>query len=157
MQRRGSKPFPCSCLGMEATQRADAVLIFDSQTADCLDLASRLALFCPLAIAFGFPLLPKSPRMNYDPKYAVHLTEKEREQLEKLRVEGQRGGGETLPSLPTLKSDAGPEVFGPAAEQVSEGLDVSLGLMQAACQAYAEQRLTAALERKRPAGIVGGI
>jgi len=47
-----------------------------------------------------------------------------------------------------LKADAGPEGSELTDEQVSQALDVSLGLVHAARQAYVEQGLTAALERK---------
>ena len=47
-----------------------------------------------------------------------------------------------------LKADAGPEGSGRTDEQVSQALNVSVGLVHLARQAYVEQGLSAALERK---------
>lgn len=86
--------------------------------------------------------------MNYNTKYVVRLTGEEREQLEKLVKTGRVAAAKRCRAHVLLKADAGPEGSGPTDRQVSEALDVSLGLVHAARQAYVEQGLTAALERK---------
>ena len=47
-----------------------------------------------------------------------------------------------------LKADAGPEGSGRTDQETSEALDVSVGLVHDVRQAYVEQGLSAALERK---------
>jgi len=86
--------------------------------------------------------------MNYNTKYVVRLTGEEREQLEKLVKTGKVAAAKRCRAQVLLKSDAGPEGSGPTDEQVSQALDVSVGLVHLARQAYVEQGLSAALERK---------
>jgi len=86
--------------------------------------------------------------MNYNTKYVVRLAEQEREQLEKLVKTGKVAAAKRCRAQVLLKADAGPEGSGPTDQQVSEALDVSVGLVHSARQAYVEAGLTAALERK---------
>jgi len=86
--------------------------------------------------------------MNYDTKYVVRLAEQEREQLEKLVKTGKVAAAKRCRAQVLLKADAGPAGSGPTDQQVSEALDVSVGLVHSARQAYVEAGLTAALERK---------
>ena len=86
--------------------------------------------------------------MNYNSKYVVRLAGEEREQLEKLVKTGKVAAAKRCRAQVLLKADAGPEGSGPTDEQVSEALDVSVGLVHSARQAYVEAGLTAALERK---------
>ena len=85
--------------------------------------------------------------MNYNTKYVVRLTEEEREQLSKLvktgKVAAKRCRAQVL-----LKADGGPEGSGLTDQEVSRALGGSVGLVHSARQAYVEQGLTAALERK---------
>ena len=81
-------------------------------------------------------------------KYVVRLTDAERETLKQV-VDTLNGTSQKVRRAQVLlKADAGPEGSGLTDEQVSQALDVSLGLVHAARQAYVEQGLTAALERK---------
>lgn len=86
--------------------------------------------------------------MNYNAKYVVRLTEEERGQLEKLVKTGRVAAAKRCRAQVLLKSDAGPEGSGLTDQEVSEALDVSVGLVHSARQAYVEQGLSAALERK---------
>jgi transposase len=86
--------------------------------------------------------------MNYNTKYVVRLTVEEREELHRLVKTGRAAAARRCRAQVLLKADAGPEGSGLTDEQVSQALDVSLGLVHAARQAYVEQGLTAALERK---------
>lgn len=86
--------------------------------------------------------------MNYNTKYVVRLTGAEREHLEKLVRTGKVAAAKRCRAQVLLKADAGPEGSGPTDQQVSEALDVSVGLVHSARQAYVEEGLTAALERK---------
>jgi transposase len=86
--------------------------------------------------------------MNYNTKYVVRLTAEERKQLEGLVKTGRVAAAKRGRAQVLLKADAGPEGSGPTDEQVSEALDVSVGLVHSARQAYVEQGLSAALERK---------
>ena len=86
--------------------------------------------------------------MNYNSKYVVRLTGGERELLEKLVKTGKVAAAKRCRAQVLLKADAGPEGSGPTDEQVSQALNVSVGLVHLARQAYVEQGLTAAIERK---------
>lgn len=86
--------------------------------------------------------------MNYNSKYVVRLTGEEREHLERLVKTGKVAAAKRCRAHVLLKGDAGPEGSGPTDEQVSQALDVSVGLVHLARQAYVEQGLSAALERK---------
>ncbi len=85
---------------------------------------------------------------NYNSKYVVRLTAEERGQLEKLVKTGKVAAAKRCRAQVLLKADAGPECSGPPDEQVSQALDVSVGLVHLARQAYVEEGLSAALERK---------
>ena len=86
--------------------------------------------------------------MNYNTKYVVRLTEEEREELKRLVKTGKVAAAKRCRAQVLLKADAGPEGSGQTDEQVSQALDVSVGLVHSARQAYVELGLTAALERK---------
>jgi transposase len=86
--------------------------------------------------------------MNYNSKYVVRLTEEERGQLERLVKTGKWAAAKRRRAQVLLKSDAGEEGSGPTDQCVSEALDVSIGLVHETRQAYVEQGLSAALERK---------
>jgi len=86
--------------------------------------------------------------MNYNAKYVVRLTEAERERLEKLVKTGKVAAAKRCRAQVLLKADAGLEGSGSTDEQVSQALDVSVGLVHLARQAYVEAGLHAALERK---------
>lgn len=90
--------------------------------------------------------------MNYNSKYVVRLTEEEREQLEKLVKTGKVAAAKRRRAHVLLKAAAGPEGSGPTDQWVSEALDVSIGLVHETRQAYVEQGLPAALERKPACG-----
>jgi len=86
--------------------------------------------------------------MNYNSKYVVRLSGEEREQLAKLVKTGKVAAAKRCRAQVLLKADAGAEGSGPTDQQVSEALEVSVGLVHSARQAYVEEGLTAALERK---------
>ena len=86
--------------------------------------------------------------MNYNSKYVVRLTEEEREELKKLVNTGRSAAAKRRRAQVLLKADAGPKGSGPTDQTVSEALDVSVGLVHDTRQAYVEQGLAAALERK---------
>lgn len=86
--------------------------------------------------------------MNYNSKYVVRLTGEEREQLEKLVKTGKVAAAKRCRAQVLLKADAGPQGSGPTDQEVSEALDVSVGLVHSARQSYVEEGLTAAIERK---------
>lgn len=86
--------------------------------------------------------------MNYNTKYVVRLTEEEREDLGKLVKTGKVAAAKRCRAQVLLKADAGSEGPGPTDEEVSQALDVSVGLVHSARQAYVEAGLAAAIERK---------
>ena len=86
--------------------------------------------------------------MNYNSKYVVRLSGEEREQLERLVRTGRVAAAKRCRAQVLLKSDAGREGSGPTDEQVSQALEVSVGLVHSARQAYVEAGLSLALERK---------
>jgi transposase len=86
--------------------------------------------------------------MNYNSKYVVRLTKEEREQLKGLIKTGKVAAAKRRRAQVLLKADAGAEGSGPTDLCVSEALDVSVGLVHEARQAYVEQGLSRALERK---------
>lgn len=90
--------------------------------------------------------------MNYNTKYVVRLTEEERGELEAVVRKGKSAAAKRLKAQILLKADAGPEGSGWTDQQVAEALEVSLGSVHAARQAYVEQGLAAALERKPRSG-----
>lgn len=90
--------------------------------------------------------------MNYNTKYVVRLTEEERGELEAVVRKGKSAAAKRLKAQILLKADAGPEGSGWTDQQVAEALEVSPGSVHAARQAYVEQGLAAALERKPRSG-----
>jgi len=86
--------------------------------------------------------------MNYNTKYVVRLTEEEREQLLTVVRRGKVAAAKRRRAQVLLKADAGPEGSGRTDQETSEALDVSVGLVHGVRQAYVEQGLSAALERK---------
>jgi len=90
--------------------------------------------------------------MNYNTKYAVRLTLEERKQLESLVRTGRAAAAKRLKAQILLKADAGPEGSGRTDAGVAEALEVSVGNVHATRQAYVEQGLEAALERKPRSG-----
>jgi len=86
--------------------------------------------------------------MNYNTKYVVRLTEEEQEQLLTVVRRGKVAAAKRRRAQVLLKADAGPEGSGRTDQETSEALDVSVGLVHDVRQAYVEQGLSAALERK---------
>lgn len=90
--------------------------------------------------------------MNYNTKYVVRLTVEERQQLEAVVRTGRAAAAKRLKAQVLLKADAGPEGSGWTDQQVAEALEVSVGHVHGTRQAYVEQGLEAALERKPRSG-----
>jgi transposase len=86
--------------------------------------------------------------MNFNSKYVVRLTDDERKQLEALVRTGKVAAAKRCRAQVLLKADAGLEGSGRTDQEVSEALGVSVGLVHHARQAYVEQGLPGALERK---------
>jgi transposase len=86
--------------------------------------------------------------MNYNTKYVVRLTEEERDQLVTVVRRGKVAAAKRRRAQVLLKADAGCEGSGRTDQEVSEALEVSVGLVHDVRQAYVEQGLSAALERK---------
>lgn len=86
--------------------------------------------------------------MNYNTKYVVRLTEEEREQLVTVVRRGKVAAAKRRRAQVLLKADAGSEGSGRTDQEISEALEVSVGLVHDVRQAYVEQGLSAALERK---------
>lgn len=85
---------------------------------------------------------------NYNTKYVVRLTTEEREQLNRLVNTGRVAAHRRRRAQVLVLADAGPEGSGRTDDEVSEALQVSVGLVHNARQLYVEQGLGAALERK---------
>lgn len=90
--------------------------------------------------------------MNYNTKYVVRLTVKERQQLEAVVRTGRAAAAKRLKAQVLLKADAGPEGSGWTDKQLAEALELSVDHVHGARQAYVEQGLEAALERKPRSG-----
>jgi transposase len=86
--------------------------------------------------------------MNYNTKYVVRLLAEERKQLEALVRTGRVAAAKRCRAQVLLKADGGPEGSGWTDQQVSEALDVSIGLVHCVRQAYVEHGLSTALEWK---------
>lgn len=83
-------------------------------------------------------------------KYVIRLSAEEREQLETLVSTGKRAAAVLTHARALLKADAdGPAWPDP---QIAEAVDTSLSTLHRVRQAFVEQGLTAALERKKPTG-----
>jgi transposase len=85
---------------------------------------------------------------NYNCKYVVRLTPEEREQLSRLVNTGRVAAHRRRRAQVLVLADAGPEGSGRTDDEISEALQVSVGLVHNARQLYVEQGLVAALERK---------
>ena len=85
-------------------------------------------------------------------KFIVRLTAAERGQVEGMINRGKVGAEKRKRAHILLKADASPE--GPAWSdaQIASALDVGVTTIHRTRQAYVEQGLEAALERKRPTG-----
>ena len=88
--------------------------------------------------------------MGKDAKFVVRLTSEEREQLLGMVNTGKRAASVLLRARVLLKADAdGPHWSDP---EIAEALEVSLSTVHRVRQAFVEESLQAALERKRPTG-----
>lgn len=85
---------------------------------------------------------------NYNCKYVVRLMTDEREQLSRLVNTGRVAAHRRRRAQVLLLADAGSEDSGRTDGEISEALQVSVGLVHNARQLYVEQGLVAALERK---------
>lgn len=85
---------------------------------------------------------------NYNAKYVVRLTTEEREQLVRLVNTGSAAAHKRRRAQALLLADAGSQGSGRTDAEISEVLQVSVGLVHNARQLYVEQGLAAALERK---------
>ena len=85
-------------------------------------------------------------------KFIVRLTATERARVEELVNRGKVGAEKRKRAHILLKADSGPD--GPAWSdaQIAAALDVGVTTVHRTRQAYVEQSLEAALERKRPSG-----
>ena len=88
--------------------------------------------------------------MGKDAKFVVRLTSEERKQLLGMVNTGKRAASVLLRARVLLKADAdGPHWSDP---EIAEALEVSLSTVHRVRQAFVEESLQAALERKRPTG-----
>jgi transposase len=85
---------------------------------------------------------------NYNTKYVVRLTNDEREQLAAVVNKGRVAAAKRRRAQILLKADAGGEGSGMADGQVAEALDVGVATVHRVRQAYVEQGLEAAVQRK---------
>jgi transposase len=90
--------------------------------------------------------------MNYNTKYVVRLTSEERGQLEGLVNKGRVAAAKRRRAQILLKADAGSSGCGCTDEQVAEALEVGTTTVHNVRQAYVEEGLAAALERKPAQG-----
>ena len=86
--------------------------------------------------------------MNYNTKYVVRLTTEEQQQLETLVNTGKAAAAKRRRAQVLLKANAGSEGSGRTDLEVSAALDVSVSFVHDVRQAYVEEGLVAALERK---------
>jgi len=85
-------------------------------------------------------------------KFIVRLSAVERAKVEGLVNQGKVGAEKRKRAHILLKADAGPEGLAWSDGQIATALDVSMTTIHRTRQAYVEQGLEAALERKRPSG-----
>jgi len=85
--------------------------------------------------------------MNYNVKYVVRLTEKERDELQGIVRRGKVAAAKRTRAQVLLKADAGLEGSGPVDEQVAEALGVSTRSVNRVRKAYVEEGLSA-IERQ---------
>ena len=90
--------------------------------------------------------------MNYNAKYVVRLTEEERDELQGVLARGKVAAARRMRAQVLLKADAGPEGSGLTDEQIAEALDVAKITVHRVRQAYVEEGLRAAIERRPNAG-----
>lgn len=86
--------------------------------------------------------------MNYNVKYVVRLREEERGKLEGLVNKGKVAAAKRRRAQVLLKADARTEGSGLTDAEVAAALDVGVSTVHRVRQAYVEQGLEAALERK---------
>jgi len=86
--------------------------------------------------------------MNYNAKYVVRLTEKERDELQGIVRRGKVAAAKRTRAQVLLKADAGLEGSGPVDERVAEALGVSTRSVNRVRKAYVEEGLSAAIERQ---------
>lgn len=88
--------------------------------------------------------------MGKDVKFIVRLTPEERGQLLGMINTGKRAASVLMRARVLLKADAdGPNWSDP---EIAEAFDVSLSTIHRMRQAFVEESLQAALERKKPTG-----
>ena len=88
--------------------------------------------------------------MRKEVKFVVRLTAEERQQLLGMIKTGKRAASVLLRARVLLKADAdGPNWSDP---EIAEALEVSLSTIHRVRQAFVEESLQAALERKKPTG-----
>jgi len=88
--------------------------------------------------------------MGRDAKFVVRLTPQEREQLLGMINTGKRAASVLMRARVLLKADAdGPNWSDP---EIGEAFEVSLSTIHRVRQAFVEENLQAALERKKPTG-----
>jgi transposase len=88
--------------------------------------------------------------MGKDVKFVVRLTVEEREQLLGMINTGKRAASVLMRARVLLKADAdGPNWSDP---EIAEAFEVSLSTIHRVRQAFVEESLQAALERKKPTG-----
>lgn len=88
--------------------------------------------------------------MGKDVKFIVRLTPEEREHLLGMINTGKRAAAVLMRARVLLKADAdGPDWSDP---EIAEAFDVSLSTIHRVRQAFVEESLQAALERKKPTG-----
>lgn len=85
---------------------------------------------------------------NYNTKYVVRLTAEDRACLERVVNRGRVAAAKRRHAQILLKADAGPQDSGPTDTEVADALGVGIVTVHRVRQAYVEQGLSAAIERK---------
>ena len=85
-------------------------------------------------------------------KYVVRLTAEERAQLTEMISTGRRAASMLTHARMLLKADAHDEGPHWTDSQIAEGLETRVTMVHRVRQAFVEEGLAAALERKRPTG-----
>ena len=86
---------------------------------------------------------------NFNAKYVVRLSAEEREYLEGVVNRGKVAASKRRRAQILLKADAGTEGSGPTDAEVAKALGVGVITVHRVRQAYVEQGLSAAIERKQ--------
>lgn len=86
---------------------------------------------------------------NFNTKFVVRLSAEEREHLEGVVNRGKVAAAKRRRAQILLKADAGTEGSGPTDAEVAKALDVGVITVHRVRQAYVEQGLSAAIERKQ--------